>query len=241
MRHNRTLKRKNRTQLYHHNRHASRQKKLGKKHSYLDLKTETDTTSALAMVNTTQKQNPQTLSSLASRKPYFVSLIFFTPAVPPLILPGHRHGSSLPTQLIPQICSNTDDKCARQLPKSWLLFSSPPESLTLSLPLFLPCSHLGAEPGQNLFPASFYPSDFYLARRNHLAVNFTRTLWSNPSLYSVKFKNYIIKYISYFPQNIETLYLLFKICNIPPVSPLKNFPISCSQMVPIVHNYLFLS
>ncbi len=162
MRRNRTLKRKNRTQLYRHNRHASRQKKLGKKHSYLDLKTETDTTSALAMVNTTQKQNPQTLSSLASRKPCFVSLIVFTPAAPSLILPGHRHGSSLPTQLIPQIRSNTDDTCARQLPKSWLLFSSPPESLTLSLPLLLPCSHLGAEPGQNLFPASFYPLDFYL-------------------------------------------------------------------------------
>jgi hypothetical protein len=64
--------------------------------------------------------------------------------------------------LIPQIRSNTDDTCARQLPKSWLLFSSPPESLTLSLPLLLPCSHLGAEPGQNLFPASFYPLDFYL-------------------------------------------------------------------------------
>jgi hypothetical protein len=40
--------------------------------------------------------------------------------------------------LIPQICSNTDDTCARQLPKSWLLFSSPPESLTLSLPLLPP-------------------------------------------------------------------------------------------------------
>jgi hypothetical protein len=93
--------------------------------------------------------------------------------------------------LLPQICSNTDDKCARQLPKSWLLFSSPPESLTLSLPLFVPCSHLAAGPGQNLFPASFYPLDFYLASRNRIAVNLLEPPGrgkSNPRLYSVNSK-----------------------------------------------------
>jgi hypothetical protein len=179
------------------------------------------------MVDTTQKQIPQTLSSLASRKPCFVSLIFFTPAAPSLILPGRRHGSSLPTQLRPQICSNTDNKCTRQLPKSWLMFSSSPESLTLSLPLLLPCSHLAAGPGQNLFLASFYPLVFYLASRNGLAVNLLEPPGRGKSSeaiqgYIVSIQKYIIKYNSYFPQNIETLYLLFKIYNIPPSFSFKK-------------------
>ncbi len=191
MRHNRTLKRKNRTQLYHHNRHASRQKKLGKKHSYLDLKTETDTTSALAMVNTTQKQNSQTLSSLASRKPCFVSLMFFTPAAPSLILPGHRHGSSLPTQLIPQIYSNTDDTSAQTVAKivaAVLVSSRVPD------PFFAPFSPLftlGRWTRPEPVPSFVLSFGFLFGQQEPASCEFTRTpwpgkkLWSNPRLYSV--------------------------------------------------------
>ncbi len=147
------------------------------------------------MVNTTQKQNPQTLSSLASRKPCFVSLIFFTPAAPSLILAGHRHGSSLPTQLLPQICSNTDDKCAQQLPKSWLLFSSPPESLTLLCPASSPLFTLGRWTRPEPVPSFILSFGILFGQQEPPSCEFTRTplargkkLWSNPSLYSVNSK-----------------------------------------------------